>query len=72
MGFINEDIKIDFPVSKALQEQLDEAERLSQENNTEYFCVADIIDVIAKEGYVNGMYTKEQWERLISRYRMDG
>lgn len=68
MARVNYDIVIDFKVSKIMKEQMEEAERLDAEGSVEYDAVADIIDVLAKEGYVNHLYTKEQWDKLVMRY----
>ena len=67
--WVNDEIKIDFPVSKALKNTMEEAEQYDLENNiSEYNAVQDMIELMGKEGYVTGMYTKEQWDRLYKRY----
>ena len=66
---VNDEIKIDFPVSKAMKNTMEEAEQYDLENNiSEYNAVQDMIELMGKEGYVTGMYTKEQWDRLCKRY----
>ena len=66
--WINEDIVIDFPVSKVLQNTMNEAEELDLEENPEYFCVADILDVLCKEAFVNKKITRAQWNTIVNRY----
>lgn len=70
--WINDDIKIDFPISKAMRNTMDEAEALDLEESCEYSAVADILDVMGKEAYVNGLITKEQWDRICERYPFIG
>ena len=67
--WVNDEIKIDFPVSKAMKNTMEEAEQYDLENNiSEYNAVQDMIELMGKEGYVTGIYTKEQWDRLCKRY----
>ena len=47
---------------------IEEAEELSKTENVEYFGVADILDVLCKNAYANGVITKEQWYTVINRY----
>lgn len=68
MGYINHDINIDFKLPKTLENTIKEAEILDAENNIEYICVADMIDVLAKQAYVGKQITKEQWDLLVMRY----
>ena len=46
--WIREDIVIDFPLPKTLQNDIKEAEELDLAGNIEYSCVADAIDVLCK------------------------
>ncbi len=68
MGFINEDIVIDFELPEIIKNTIEEAEELSKTENVEYFGVADILDVLCKNAYANGVITKEQWYTVINRY----
>jgi hypothetical protein len=68
MNFVNEKFKIDFPLPTVLRNTVEEAEQLDEDNNEEFYCVADIIDVLAKEAYVNKLITQEQWDILVNRY----
>lgn len=67
--WVNDDVKIDFPVSKLMKNTMEEAEQYDLEKNTsEYNAVSEMIELFGKEGYVTGMYTKEQWDKLCERY----
>lgn len=66
--WINDDIEIDFPVSKTMRNTMDEAEELDLEQSSEYAAVADILDVMGKEAFVNGLITKAQWDKICERY----
>ena len=47
--WINDDIKIDFKISVAMKNTMEEAEQLDLEESPEYAHVADILDVMGKE-----------------------
>lgn len=66
--WVNEDIKIDFPISEAMKNTMEEAEELDLEESVEYAAVADILDVMGKEAFVNGRITKKQWDIIVERY----
>lgn len=70
--WVNDAVKIDFPISNVMQNTMDEAEMLDLEENTEYSAVADILDLMGKEAYVNGLITKEQWDKICMRYPFIG
>ena len=66
---MNESVVIDFSVSKAMKNTMEEAEQYDLENNiSEYNAVSEMTELFGKEGFVTGLYTKEQWERLCARY----
>ena len=69
--FIHDEVKIDFPVPLLLQNEMDEAEELDRLGSTEFFCVAESIDVIAKGLFAAGKITQEQWDRLTWRYPVE-
>lgn len=72
MTWIREDIDIsDIPYDIVLKNTIEEAEELDKEHNTEYFCVADAIDVVAKQLKTAGKITQEQWDRLCFKYPCD-
>ena len=58
-NYIRDDLVIDFPLPKSLQEMIAEAELLDKEKNVEFLCVADMIDTLCK----NGVITQKQYER---------
>lgn len=65
---INDDIKIDFEVSKLLKNTMEEAEELDRIGSVEYTAVADAIDVICKAHVTSGHMTEEQWDIVTARY----
>lgn len=69
MSWINHNIDIsDLPYDIILQNMIAEAEELDKAGNTEYFCVADGIDMLGKQLKAAGRITQEQWDRLCSKY----
>ena len=70
-NYINDAIQIDFPLSKTLKDLIREAEELDAKRDTEYFCVASMIDVIAKENVALGKLTRNQWDLLCEKYPQD-
>ena len=58
--WINDEVKIDFKVSVAMKNTMEEAEQLDLEENPEYAAVADILDVMGKEAFVNKLITRKQ------------
>lgn len=71
-NFIREDVVIDFPLPKLLQNTIEEAEELDRKNNIEYMCVADAIDVLCKNYVANGVMTMEQWDIVTWKYSVNG
>ncbi len=71
-NFIREDVVIDFPLPKLLQNTIEEAEELDRENNIEYMCVADAIDVLCKNYVASGVMTMEQWDIVTWKYSVNG
>ena len=68
-NWVNDNIKIDFPISKVLANTMKEAEEADLNgDNGEYMCLSDMIDVCAKAAYTCGKLTKEQWDKLCERY----
>lgn len=68
-NWINYDINIDdINLGAVIKNLIAEAEELARENNIEYTCVADAIDVRCKNRYASGKITMEQWERVCKRY----
>lgn len=71
-NFIKENIVIDFPVPEKLQEVFKEAEDFDRQNNFEYFCVADEIDVMCKAYVGMGKLTHRQWDLICYKYSVNG
>lgn len=70
MNFIDDTIKITFPLSRALKNAIDECEKADQSDNYGiYINAADYLtDTVAKEAFRKGDITKAQWEALERRY----
>lgn len=66
--WVNNDIKIDFPVPGGIRQIMEEAERLDLDGNLAYVNWAEQVDVDAKNAYAAGVLTKEQWDTLCRRY----
>lgn len=66
--WINEDVIIDFPVPKTIQNAMQEAEELDLEGNIEYTHVADILDVLSKGCVAVGKLSQKQWDKIVLRY----
>ena len=47
--WINDNVKIDFKISGAMENSMEEAEQLDLEESPEYAHVADILDVMGKK-----------------------
>ena len=69
-NFINDDIKIDFPVNKSIQYMIDKCEQNDKDDNYGAYMSNAIFltDNLAKEAYVCGEITKKQWEMIEMRY----
>ena len=68
MRWINEDIKITFPVPSILQNLFDEAEEADRKGNAEYSCIADAIDVCCKGMVATGEFGQAEWDLICRRY----
>lgn len=66
--WINDEVKIDFQIPEVINNTMQEAEHMDSEENMEYFCIADTLDMLCKEAYVNKILTKEQWLMIVRRY----
>ena len=67
-NWVNDDVKIDFPISKGMENTMKEAEELDLARSVEYTHVADALDIMGKNAYAAGKITKEQWDRICKRY----
>ena len=70
MNYINDEVKIDFPVSGNLKYLMDECEKYDKEDDYGMYSNMAIFltDNVAKEAYVTGALTKKQWETIERRY----
>lgn len=67
--FINDDVKIDFELSKTMQDLVDEAEKADLLNRYGiYMNYADAIDSQAKKETTHHQMREGQWMKLIKRY----
>lgn len=66
--WINDEVKIDFPVSTTIKNLMVDAERLDLEENFGYFNYAEAISDTCKLAYAEKVLTKEQWELIERRY----
>lgn len=68
-NWVNDNIKIDFPISNGMKNTMEEAEQFDLDNNMgEYAAIADFLDLMGKEAFVNKLITKEQWDKICERY----
>lgn len=67
--FINDDVKIDFELSKTMQDLVDEAEKADLLNRYGiYMNYADAIDTQAKNETKHHKMSEGQWKKLAQRY----
>ncbi len=66
--WVSDDVKIDFKISVVMKNTMEEAEQLDLEESPEYAHVADILDVMGKEAFVNKLITRKQWDAIVERY----
>ena len=68
-NFINNSIKIDFPLSQTLQNLVEEAEKADILNDYGlYMNLADAIDSQGKKETTHHIIRESEWKKLISRY----
>ena len=69
--FIDNDIGIDFELSKTMQDLVDEAEKADILNDYGlYMNVADAIDSQGKKETSHHIINEGQWRKLVERYRL--
>jgi hypothetical protein len=67
--FINNDIMIDFPLSKTMQDLIDEAEKADILNDYGlYMNIADAIDSQGKKETSHHLLRESEWKKLTRRY----
>lgn len=65
---INDEIKIEFKMPEMLQNLMLDAEIADRRNDGSYDNLADMIDVLCKNYYSDGILTLKQWETVVRRY----
>ena len=66
--WINDDVKVDFPVPKLVRDKIEELEKLDHEENDLYWDNCEYLDDTCKMMYMEGAMTKKQWDTVVSRY----
>ena len=67
--FINNDVEIDFPLSKTMQDLVDEAEKADILNDYGlYMNIADAIDSQGKKETTHHLLRESEWKKLTRRY----
>ena len=70
-NYIDNDVEIDFELSKTMQDLADKAERADMlERYGKYMNLADAIDSQAKLEVTKHEMTESQWNKLVSRYHL--
>ena len=70
-NYINNDIKIDFELSHAMQDLVDKAEKADiLEDYGLYMNLADAIDSQAKKEVNRHLITEAEWRKLVRRYEL--
>lgn len=67
--WIDDTIKIDFPVPKAMQILMNECEQLDLDEDYAYFNYIETLDCDAKELVYRGILTEKQWDIINTKYR---
>lgn len=66
--WVNDDVKIDFSVPRALQILMDQCEQLDLEEDYAYFNYIETLDCDVKELVRMGVLTNKQWDIINMRY----
>lgn len=69
-NWINQKIVIDFPVSENMKKMMMLAETSNAKQDYSYFNYAESLDLGCKELYARGKMTKQQWDKIIGRYKI--
>lgn len=67
-NWVNDDVKIDFPVPKLIQEKIDELEKMDTEANDLYWDNCEYLDDTCKVMCMEGIISKKQWDVIVARY----
>jgi len=70
MNYINDKIKIDFPVPYDIQDMMEQCEKHDKDDNYgAYEAKASFLTgTLCKNAYVHHNITKKEWERIEQRY----
>lgn len=70
--YINDDIKINFPVDDYMQKLMNDMEKYDLEDNyAMYNAIAEpFVYTQCKNMYAAGKLTKEQWQKIEMRYEL--
>ena len=70
-NFINDDVKIDFELSKTMKDLVDKCEEADLINDYGlYMNVADAIDSQGKKEATHHIITETEWKKLVMRYEI--
>lgn len=67
-NWIRDDVLIDFPIPKSLQELIKILEQMDAEMDYGYYDYSEALDCGAKEYVYQGKLTKKQWQTLCLKY----
>jgi len=68
MKYVREDIIIDFPVPKILENTMQDAKDADDREDGTYDEWADTLDNICKACCADGLITQKQWERINEKF----
>ena len=68
MSWINHDIKLNFKLTKVLENTIKEAEYFDKIQSVEYFAVAEGIEILGKQYVASGYITEKDWYDLMNKY----
>lgn len=68
MGYVREDVILDFKMPTILKNTIADVEEASMGEDTGYDNWVDTLDYLCKELYVEGAITKEQWDLVMKRF----
>ncbi len=66
--WINDSIKIDFPLPTSMLHLISEAEKLDEANDYGYYNYAEALDDSAKELFKRGELSREHWKQLSLKF----
>ncbi|MDI9242331.1 hypothetical protein [Fusibacillus kribbianus] len=66
--WVNDSVKIDFPLPKPIQEKVDMLEYYDETEDYGYFDACEVLECYAKHWVPDESITQEQFEKLCDRY----